>query len=118
MVAPAAQYPLALALAGAAARWSAVIHALWFAYGRAGAPTRAFESRPPFGVLALGAVLVAALAFALRAPGCAAALAALAAAAIAIVWARMRLGGGVVGDAYGFAIVIAEIAALGALAAL
>ncbi|MDB5071043.1 MAG: adenosylcobinamide-GDP ribazoletransferase [Candidatus Eremiobacteraeota bacterium] len=113
-----AQYPLALALSGAAARWSAVIHALRFAYGRAGALPRAFESRPPFGVLALGAGLVAVLAFALRAPGCAAAFAALAVAAVAITWARARLGGGVVGDAYGFTIVVAEVAALVVLAAL
>jgi adenosylcobinamide-GDP ribazoletransferase len=110
-------YPLALALSGAAARWSAVIHALWFAYGRAGAPTRAFESRPPFWVLGLGAVLVAVLAFALRAPGCAAAFAALVVAAGAITWARGRLGGGLVGDAYGFAIVVAEVAALVTLSA-
>lgn len=115
---PPAQYPLALALSGAAARWSAVIHALWFAYGRAGPPARAFASRPPLGVLALGAVLVAMLAFALRAPGCVAALAALAVAAAAITWARMRLGGGLVGDAYGFAIVLADVAALVALAVL
>jgi adenosylcobinamide-GDP ribazoletransferase len=105
-------YPLALALTGAASRWSAVIHALWFAYGRAGAPTRAFEARPPFSILGIGAVLVVLLAFALRAPGCAAAFVALVAAAVAITWARRQLGGGVTGDAYGFAIVIAEVAAL------
>ncbi|MDB5028156.1 MAG: adenosylcobinamide-GDP ribazoletransferase [Candidatus Eremiobacteraeota bacterium] len=110
------RYPIALALSGAAARWSAVIHARWFAYGRGGAPTRAFESRPPLGVLALGAVLVAALAFPLRGAGVAAVSAALATAAVALVWARARLGGGLVGDAYGFAIVVAEIAALVALA--
>ena len=112
-----ARYPLALALTAAAARWSAVIHALWFAYGRAGAPPRALEKKPPFTILALGAVLVAALAFAAGAPGCIAAIVALAVAAAAITWARARLGGGVVGDAYGFTIVIAEVAALVALAA-
>ena len=111
-----AAYPLALALTGAAARWSAVIHALWFAYARAGAPTRAFERRPPFPLLAAGAVLVAGLAFALHAPGYAAAAAALVVGAAAITWASVRLGGGLVGDAYGFAIVIAEVAALIALA--
>ena len=111
-----AAYPLTLALTGAAARWSVVIHALWFAYGRVGAPTRAFERRPPLPLLAVGAVLVAGLAFALRAPGWAAAAAALVVAAGAITWARARLGGGLVGDAYGFAIVIAEVAALIALA--
>ncbi|HEV3086865.1 MAG TPA: adenosylcobinamide-GDP ribazoletransferase [Candidatus Elarobacter sp.] len=111
-------YPLALALTGAASRWSAVIHALWFAYGRAGTPPRALERKPPFAVLAIGAVLVALLAFALRAPGCAAAFVALIVAAGAITWARVRLGGGVVGDAYGFTIVIAEVAALVTLAAL
>lgn len=109
-------YPLALALTGAASRWSAVIHALWFAYGRAGAPPRAFETRPPFSVLGIGAVLVALLAFALRAPGCAAAFVALVVAAGTITWVRKRLGGGVVGDAYGFTIVVAEVAALVTLA--
>lgn len=109
-------YPLALALTGAASRWSAVIHALWFAYGRAGAPPRAFEARPPFWVLGLGAVLVALLAFALRAPGCAAAFVALIVAAGTIAWARKQLGGGVVGDTYGFTIVVAEVAALVTLA--
>jgi adenosylcobinamide-GDP ribazoletransferase len=112
------RYVLALALAGAAARWSAVIHARWFPYGRAGAVPRALEKKPPAGILVLGAMLVAVLAFALGTPGGVAAIVALAIAAGAIAWARTRLGGGLVGDAYGFAITIAEVAALASLAVL
>ena len=64
------------------------------------------------------AMLVAVLAFALGTPGGVAAIVALAIAAGAIAWARTRLGGGLVGDAYGFAITIAEVAALASLAVL
>lgn len=113
---PMTMLPLALALSGAAARWSAAIHALWLAYGRS-EPTRAFARRPPVVILALGAVLVIILAHALGWRGYAAVFAPLAAAAVAILWSRARLGGGVTGDAYGFAIVVAEVAALVAVAA-
>jgi cobalamin synthase len=93
-----------------------VIHALYVPYGRAGELTRAFEQRPSRGVLALGLVLVAALAFALGTRGLVAFAAAIALAALCIAWTRSRLGGGLTGDAYGFTTVVAELAALVALA--
>jgi cobalamin synthase len=40
----------------------------------------------------------------------------LAVAAVAAAFARARLGGGLTGDGYGFAIVLAEVAGLSALA--
>ena len=110
-----ASYPLALALSGAAARWSAVIHARWSPYARADAPP-ALAQRPPLAVLAPGGGLVLVLAAALGVRGVVAAVAALLGAAAALAFARARLGGGLVGDAYGFAIVVAEIAALSVLA--
>jgi len=114
-----ASYPLALAVSGAAARWSSVIHARWSPYARADAPP-ALAQRPPMRVLAPSGGILLSLAAALGAPkhaaGLAAALAALVAAAAALAFARARLGGGLVGDAYGFAIVVAEVAALIVLA--
>ena len=112
-----ATYPVALAFAGAAGRWSTVIHALRIPYGRAGTPTRAFEARPPFVILGLGLVLVVALASPLHARGAFAALAALVVASACVEWIRRRLGGGLTGDAYGFTIVVAEASVLVALAA-
>jgi adenosylcobinamide-GDP ribazoletransferase len=113
---PPASYPLALALCAASSRWSSVIHALYVPYGRAGAVTRAFEGRPPLGVLGLGLALVIALAWPFGARGAAAAAASLALAALCVRWIRSRLGGGLVGDAYGFTIVVAEVGALVTLA--
>jgi adenosylcobinamide-GDP ribazoletransferase len=113
---PPARLPLALALSGASARWASVIHALYVPYGRAGALTRAFEQRPSRGVLALGLALVVALAWPLGIGGGAAFGVTLGVAALCTSWIRPRLGGGLVGDAYGFTIVVAEVAALVALA--
>jgi adenosylcobinamide-GDP ribazoletransferase len=111
-----ANYPFALALSGASARWSSVIHARYVPYGRAGAVTRAFEERPSLGVLALGLGLVLALAWPFGKRGAAAFALALALAALCVRWIRPRLGGGLTGDAYGFTIVVAEVGALVALA--
>jgi adenosylcobinamide-GDP ribazoletransferase len=113
---PPARFALLLALSGASARWGAVLQACWAPYGRAGASARAFESRPaPLG-LVLGALLVAGLAWPLGAAGAAAAIAALLLATLCAVWSARRLGGALVGDAYGFAICVAEAGALTALA--
>jgi adenosylcobinamide-GDP ribazoletransferase len=112
-IAPAS-LPLALACAGASARLGAVVHALYVPYG--GATASALTRRPPLPILALGLVLVVALAWPLGARGAVAVVAAFTAAALAIVWIRGRLAGAITGDGYGFAIVVAEVAALVALA--
>ena len=104
-------YPLALAFAAASARWASVVHALYAPYG-GGASTNAFTARPPFALIALGLVLLAALAWPLGARGAWSLLTAVVTAALAIAFARGRFGGALTGDAYGFSICIAEVAAL------
>ncbi|MGP6156458.1 MAG: adenosylcobinamide-GDP ribazoletransferase [Vulcanimicrobiaceae bacterium] len=111
-----ATYPFALAFAGAGARWSSVVHALYVPYGRPNAVTPAFERRPPLAVLALGLALVVALAWPFGIRGAAALAVTIVLAALCVGWIRPRLGGGLVGDAYGFTIVVAEIGALAVLA--
>jgi adenosylcobinamide-GDP ribazoletransferase len=114
---PVIVLPLGLACAAASARLGAVAHALFVRYGRPAEPTRAFAEPPSLAPLVLGALVVVALAAALGAArGTAVVVASLAVAAIAAAFARARLGGGLTGDAYGFAIVLAEVAGLSALA--
>jgi adenosylcobinamide-GDP ribazoletransferase len=112
-----AAYPLALASASACARWGAIVHALRVQNRISGATTPALEGRPPLVLIGLGLVLVAALAWALGVRGMIASFAAVCAATLCILWVRRRLGGVLTGDAYGFAIVVAEVSALIALAA-
>ena len=113
-----ALYPLALAASGAGARWCSVIHARYVLYGRAGEPARAFERRPSLAVLALGLAFALALAAPLGARGFAAFAVTLALAAACLAWTRSRLAERLTGDAYGFAIVVAELGALVTLASL
>jgi adenosylcobinamide-GDP ribazoletransferase len=113
---PPAILPLALAFAAAAARWSAIVHALWIGYGRPAAPTRAFETRLSPVAILLDLALVVALAIALGAAGARALAVAIALGTLCVLWIRGRLGGGLVGDAYGFTIVVAEVGALVACA--
>jgi adenosylcobinamide-GDP ribazoletransferase len=113
---PAARLPALLAFAGASARWAVVLNALFVPYARGGAVTRAFESRPSAWVLALEGLLLAACAFAL-APWLWALLALAAALALGLgAWLKRAFGGGLVGDAYGFAIVCVEVALLAGIA--
>ncbi len=109
-------FPLALAFCGASSRWASVLHALYVPYGRAGVPPRAFEQRPSTAVLALGFALICALAWPLGARGAMALAVTLGIATLSVKWIRSRLGGGLVGDGYGFTIVIAETSALVILA--
>jgi adenosylcobinamide-GDP ribazoletransferase len=111
---PAAYVP-ALAFAGAASRWAAVIHAAFVPDVRAAAPNRALAAPPPWPLLVAGFVLTAVLALPLRMQGAFAFAVALLLANACVAWTRARLGGGLVGDAYGFAIVVAETGALVAL---
>ena len=115
---PVDALPLGLACAAASARLGAVAHALVIPYGRAGEVTPAFAQRPPRWGLALDLVLVGALAVGLGVwRGVAVVVTAFVVAVAAAAFARVRLGGGMTGDAYGFAIVFAEVGALVALAA-
>ncbi len=113
---PPARLPLLLALSGAGARYGAVLQASWAPYGRAGASAAMLGRRPAALGLALGAVLVAGLAWPLGRGGALAAAVALGLATVCALWSARRLGGVLVGDAYGFAICVAEAGALVALA--
>lgn len=113
---PASAYPPTLAFAAACARWCAVVHALGAPSPRADASTAALTVRAPWPVVVAGGLLVCALAIPLGWRGFAGAGSALLAGAAAMQWARWRLGGRLVGDAYGFAIVIAEVVVLATLA--
>jgi cobalamin synthase len=83
---------------------------------RPGATTSALATKPPVTTLALGTILVVALAVPFAWRGAAAVAVAAIVAAAALSWSRVRLGGHLAGDAYGFAIVLAEVAALLVLA--
>lgn len=106
---PAHAYPAVMALAGALARVATIANAFVFPYARGGAVTRAFEARPaivPYGTSALAVVLGA---YALS-PYLALAIPAVFALALALGRSiANRLGGGLVGDAYGFIIVVLEV---------
>ncbi len=103
------RYPFALPLAAGAARWAAAIHALRVPYRSGG--------KPPLPILALGALIVLAVALPLGVAGYIALAVALAVGAVTLDAIRRRLDGVLVGDAYGFAIVVAELAVLIVLAA-
>jgi len=106
----------ALALAGALARAAILPCAFAFPNARTGAAPRALVSRPPIVAVAATLVVLAVAAYAFAPPY---ALLVPALVALAFVLGRTiarRLGGGLVGDAYGFLIVIGEVVATVALA--
>ena len=110
-IAPA-RYPAILAFAGALARAAAVANALVFPDARGGAVARAFVSRPAIAPLAVVVVTLTIAAFAL-APAYVTIVPV--AFALSLLLGRTiarRLGGGLVGDAYGFIIVVVEIVVL------
>ena len=115
VIAPA-RYPAILAFAGALARAAAVPNAFVFPYARGDAVARAFDARPAIVPLALviGTLTVAAY---VLAPAYVAMVPV--AIAISLLLGRsisQRLGGGLVGDAYGFIIVVVEIVVLAIVA--
>jgi adenosylcobinamide-GDP ribazoletransferase len=114
-IAPA-RYPAILAFAGALARAAAVPNAFVFPYARGGAVARAFVSRPAIVPLATIVIALVIAAFEL-APAYVAIVPV--AIALSLLLGRSiarRLGGGLVGDAYGFIIVIVEIVVLAVVA--
>jgi adenosylcobinamide-GDP ribazoletransferase len=99
--------PLALAFAGAAARWCAVGVAFAIPYG-------ANAERPPRGVHAAMGILALGLGWSYW--GHAVILIAVGGATLAAAfWLKARLGGFLTGDGYGFLIVCTEVVILAAL---
>jgi len=115
-IAPRA-YPVSLAFAGAVARFAAVLNAFAFPYASGNPRAQAAAARPATAPLVLqGAVLVVA-GYALAPPLAAVVpVAALGALVLGRSIAR-RLGGRLVGDAYGFIIVVLETGVLVLLSA-
>lgn len=111
------EYPWVLAFAGAASRAGAVLNAYAFPYGRGGASVRAFERRPNPAILGLGIVLAGAFVWYRPAYGFVLA-GALVAALLLGRAAAARLGGALVGDAYGAIVTAVEAAILCVAAAL
>ncbi len=113
---PASRYPALLAFAAALARLAAVGNAFLFPAARAGAAP-ALARRPPALPLAAEGALLCAAAFWIEPAALALVPAAVLLAAGLGAWIARRLGGGLVGDAYGFTIVALEVALLAALSA-
>ncbi len=107
--------PLELAFTGSLARASAVVNAWIFPYGRAGALTRAFESRPNVAVFAILAIGIGALAFWISPALLVACAIGPLVAVVLGWWAARRLAGGLVGDVYGAIVVVTEVVVLAAL---
>ena len=114
---PPRAYPLTLAFAGALARAATLPLAFAYPYAPGGNETPAFATRP--GVVPVVAVLaiLTLAAYALAPPLGLLVPGALLAGRLMAGWIAARLGGGLVGDAYGFEIVILEIACVVAVAA-
>lgn len=105
---PTAMLPVDCAFAAASARFGAVLNAYRVPYARAGAVTRVFETTPSRAVVALAIVLCVGLGAII---GWHAPLILLAATLVALLLGerlKRRLGGGLVGDVYGFIIVCCE----------
>ena len=111
-----ARLPLMLAYTGALARLAAVWNARNLPYARGGRVTRAFTSRPNERVLALETLVLFGASFAFGAKTVILVPAALVVAGIAGRTLATRLGGGLVGDAYGFIIVALEPVLLASVA--
>ena len=105
---PTAMLPVDLAFAAASARFGTILNAYRIPYARAGALTRVFEATPSRTVVAFAIVLCIGLGTII---GWHAPLIFLAATLVALLLGdrlKRRLGGGLVGDVYGFIIVCCE----------
>lgn len=114
---PPPWYPALLAFAGALARLATVTNAYRYPYARRGAETRAFASRPAPAPLAFQAALLAIAAYAIAPVMLVTLPLALLAALLLGGRIARALGGGLVGDAYGFIIVILEVGTLASFSA-
>jgi len=105
---PVALLPLDLAFAAASARFGTVLNAYRIPYARAGALTLVFETKPAPVVVILAALLCAGLGAAI---GWHALVILIGATILALALGerlKLRLGGGLVGDVYGFIVVCCE----------
>jgi adenosylcobinamide-GDP ribazoletransferase len=125
-VLPVTRYPELLAFSGALARAAAVVNALLLPPARPAGDTadadgarvsRALETRPPAAPLVFEILLLAVAAFAITPYASLLVPAALVLSLAGGRWIAGRLGGGLVGDAYGFLIVLLETVILTALTA-
>jgi len=110
------EYPWVLAFAGATSRFGAVLNAYAVPYVSGGRSVQAFERRPNAVILAVG-LLTAAACTAYR-PMLLAVLAV--AVIVALIFGRIaaaRLGGALVGDAYGAIVTLVEALTLAAASA-
>lgn len=115
-IAPRA-YPAVMAFAGALARAAAALNARLFPYAAAARPNAALGTKPPLVPILVTLVVLAAAGYALAPAFAAAVPLAVAASWLVARWIAARLGGGLVGDAYGFTIVLLETGVLCAAAA-
>ncbi len=113
---PPDRLPLAMAFAGGTARCAAVLNAYRLPYARTDGSATAFERRP--SPVILGAATLPALVCAWMEPRWIPLIVPAAALALGIgAFAARRLGGGITGDVYGAAIVLAEVLTLAGIAA-
>ena len=114
---PAPALPAVLAFCGALSRWAVVPNALFVPYARGGAVTAVFSERPSIAVLTFAGMVLALWGWTLAGGwGLGAVPVALGGALLAGHRLKRRLGGGLVGDVYGYLIVCCEVAALAGFA--
>jgi adenosylcobinamide-GDP ribazoletransferase len=114
---PPLLYAPALAFAGGGARLAAVLNAYRFPYARSDGAAQAFARRP--NPLSFAAAAVPVLLCAWATPRWIPLLVPAAAVAVGFgAFAARRLGGGITGDVYGGAIVLAEVVTLAGIAAI
>ncbi len=104
--------PAATAFAAGAARAASLMNAYVVPYARADAVTPAFRARPPMPVVVASFAVLAALSFAISPWTWLLLFAAPIVALVAGARLKRRLGGGLVGDVYGYLIVCGEVALL------
>jgi adenosylcobinamide-GDP ribazoletransferase len=114
-IAPRA-YPAILAFTGALARAAVVPNALFFPHAAPSGPSAAFVAKPPMVPIVATLLLLTAAGYMLAPPLAAAVPLALLASWLVARSIAARLGG-LVGDAYGFTIVLLEVGLLCAVAA-
>jgi adenosylcobinamide-GDP ribazoletransferase len=113
-VIPPAAWPWSFAFCAGSARAATVLNAFRLPYAQGGASARAFEERPGIALFGVGIALGAACCW--SHPVLAVLIFPAAAAALGLgAWCARRLDGMLVGDCYGAAIVVLDIALLAAL---
>ncbi len=109
---PAPLLPQSIAFAAGGARAATVLNAYCVPYARGGAIAAAFTARPPIGVLVVAYAVLVALAFTIAPWAWTLLVPALLGSLAAGQRLKLRLGGGLTGDVYGYLVVCFEIALL------